>query len=69
MKLTGWYSGEQKPARVGVYQRKGQYSIMYCYWNGRNWRVGFPNKKDAFFWADSPCVSMHEDLPWRGVAK
>ncbi|WP_395005814.1 hypothetical protein [Undibacterium sp.] len=69
MKLTGWYRGEQKPVRVGFYQREDHYGIIYAYWNGRHWRVGFPIYENAFFWADLPCGSMYQDLPWRGVAK
>ena len=70
MKLTRWYRGDQKPLRVGVYQRKEYYGeIIYAYWDGRYWRVGFPSNENAYFFADSCRVSMHRDWSWRGVAK
>lgn len=68
MKTTDWYRGDQKPARVGVYQRADDYGIVYCYWD-TIWFVGFEHEKYAHFWADSASVSMRQDWPWRGVAK
>jgi hypothetical protein len=36
LKLTGWYSGDQKPVRKGFYQvdTPGFNGNKYSYWNG-----------------------------------
>jgi hypothetical protein len=67
MKLTGWYRGDQKPVRVGVYKRRckgGRFSL----WDGRTWSLGF---YDAGLCAAFGCIvpASEQALPWRGVAK
>lgn len=69
VKLTDWYDGSQKPARVGVYQRKDNYGIIYAYWN-KHWYIGFTEKENALFWGNQAGKSKYQnDWPWRGIAK
>jgi hypothetical protein len=68
MKLTGWYRGNQKPVRVGVYERDyGSVVSSYCFWDGRKFSMGFYTLKKA----EDFCgwESNEQNLPWRGVAK
>lgn len=39
IKLTPWFTGDQKPVRVGVYQRDlyGEDVKAYSYWDGEVW--------------------------------
>ena len=68
MKTTAWYSGDQKPVRVGVYERKYSFGIYCCWWNGEAFQA----------WDSTPAlcakraqrsrlVSGLQSLPWRGV--
>ena len=60
MKLTGWYQGDQKPVRVGYYER--QYfggATKFDYWAGKIW-ISYP---------DSMFEIYSQKLKWRGVAK
>jgi len=68
MKLTGWYLGDQKPVRNGVYKRKLPFGWgPYSYWNGVFWG-GFTL---------SPSLAKHnrkwpsciQNAQWRGVKK
>ncbi len=73
MKLTPWFTGDQKPVRVGVYQRKNsrheQYvtATHYSYWDGAEWCA---SAHDTLL-AKSYCAyaSLSQNLPWRGVMK
>lgn len=73
MKPTGWYDGEQKPAYIGVYQRKfGKASsyfpntTFFSLWDGKDW-IGNAVTVDG---ADTQIrVSLLQHLPWRGVVK
>ena len=74
MKLTEWYSGEQKPVRVGVYERlmKPMGDLcMYAYWDGRRWfRTEWSVHGPLTTSQSKPsCVSMYQYEPWRGLAK
>ena len=66
-KTTGWYSGDQKPVRVGVYQREYAPAdpLWYCWWNGQAWGMGCPTPEQA-----EQCkhhISLAQSKPWRGV--
>lgn len=73
MKLTPWFSGDQKPVRVGVYERDyGSGKTYYCWWNGKVFGCGEREPGEAkmaikifgIFW-----ISADQNLPWRGVLK
>jgi hypothetical protein len=73
MKRTRWYSGDQKPAYVGVYERKfgkasGYYpnTTFFTRWDGKDWR-GNAVTVDG---ADAQTrVAFLPHLPWRGLVK
>ena len=73
MKLTPWFSGDQKPVRVGVYQRKNSEYEHYIptshfsYWDGAAWCASAHDMLLAR--AYSRYVSLSQNLPWRGVMK
>jgi hypothetical protein len=70
MKLTDWYSGNQKPVRVGVYEREyGTKDRFYCYWNG--YVFGCADESPCNAWVKHFVAgdSLMQYLPWRGVAK
>lgn len=71
MKLTSWFSGDQKPIRVGVYERKyhNTRSRFYCYWNGCCWSVWALTVGQASYLTDYEDRSIAQNLPWRGVMK
>lgn len=72
MKLTEWYSGDQKPVRVGVYERdySEEYQDneigVYCRWDGERWYV-YDDSIEAS--AKQWVVTTMQSLPWRGIAK
>ena len=76
MKRTGWYSGNQKPIRLGVYERYYQFGargeIYFCYFDGFVWLVGAKLAMDAM---NAAMNSYPHDecamqiLPWRGLRK
>lgn len=75
MKLTDWYNADQKPVRVGVYERS--YKLYpsfydrsyYCWWNGRSFGFGRDSPKLCSYLKMSEGASLIQDLPWRGVQK
>ena len=72
MKLTPWFSGDQKPVRVGVYQRKyvdqPNFSFaLYAYWDGL--RFGSYGHTPAEAKHHKDTQSNIQNLPWRGVMK
>lgn len=70
MKLTAWYAGNQKPARVGVYQRRYPDGRAYeCYWNGKVWGLGFGSSNAKTLPLSKRFASGTQSLPWRGVSK
>lgn len=69
MKLTEWYAGNQKPARVGVYQRKYGVGVFYCYWNGKTWGLGFKENNQTTLLVSKQWASKLYNLKWRGIAK
>jgi hypothetical protein len=57
MKKTDWYSGDVKPVRKGLYERK--YSVaqaMLDYWDGQRWRYG---QRDM--------AALNQHRAWRGL--
>lgn len=73
MKLTPWFSGDQKPVRVGVYQRhyinhKGYIELRYCWWNGYGFCTSWKSPDSAERNKDMG-LSLEQQMPWRGVMK
>lgn len=71
MKLTEWYSGDQKPVRVGVYERNFEDGLTiaeYSYWDGKNWKVSGLSVPDANMYKIG-AISAKQRLKWRGIAK
>lgn len=69
MKLTEWYSGDQKPARKGVYQRKGSFCVMFCYWDGLYWYFNGMTEERALNHYRNGEKAWLKGRHWRGVAK
>ena len=76
LKLTDWYSGHQKPVRVGVYQReypwrdiKGKPAMGYCWWNSKWFSQGWDTKIECVKKHKAHLSSIYQSLPWRGVMK
>lgn len=68
MTKTGWFSGEVKPARPGVYERKEPSAFVgsYSYFDGKKWGVSSKNAEIA---VSRRCLSsVWQDLAWRGLA-
>jgi hypothetical protein len=65
MKLTGWYSGDQKPVRKGIYERDHGYCSSFSWFDGGNWRASFYFIEKAI--ENNGWVSSYQDLPWRGI--
>ena len=79
LKLTPWYSGDQKPLpdRTGPFLREypfttinGNPSVGYSWWNGFVFGEGFTTvaeckRKTKQQFRHSP----YQSLPWRGVLK
>ena len=68
-KLTEWFSPEQKPTRVGVYQcRDADGELLFRQWTGSVWCWGNYAKVE---WAERKIPSQVEEasdkLPWRGL--
>lgn len=70
MKLTGWYSGNQKPVRSGVYERQiFTYSVTYSYFSTATGRWSYYKPTVVGALLDKDKVSEFQYKPWRGVAK
>jgi hypothetical protein len=65
-KLTGWFSGIQKPAYVGVYQRLHNKQSYFAFWNGNYWCRYQSIVDHAYDVRD--CRSIFDSVPWRGLA-
>lgn len=70
MKKTPWFPGHVKPARKGVYERKG-FGGTYSEWDGKRWLLGANDVDAASDWGDWPRRedrrSFWQDHPWRGL--
>ena len=65
-KVTGWYRGDQKPVRVGVYERMYPNGLICCcWWNGKHFSFGYANPDLAL--AAHRLRSGYQSLPWRGI--
>jgi hypothetical protein len=73
MKETGWYSGDQKPVRVGAYQRKyfakGGWFSWFSWWDGKRFSHSMILLSDCQNNGMKYGYSDRQDLPWRGVTK
>lgn len=69
MKLTPWFTGDQKPVRVGTYQRDFSPAVFWCYWNGEKWSIASNCIETPEFYSQNKYYSEAQNLPWRGVMK
>lgn len=72
LKLTPWFSGDEKPVRVGVYQRNYAHpnkktGTVFNYWNGICWGIYGTTVNEAIKYGY--INSDFKKLPWRGVLK
>jgi hypothetical protein len=68
MKLTEWYSGDQKLVRDGPYQRRNEYDeIGYSYFENYLWSPLYRTLDDAR--TGDVYESWYQNLPWRGIEK
>jgi hypothetical protein len=66
MKLTGWYSGDQKPVNEGVYKRFYCGFFGFCKFNNGKWYVYYDTVELA---ATAETISKYQCLSWRGLAE
>lgn len=67
--FTGWYDGDQRPARPGVYQRQMPHTdgfLMWAHWNGKRWGL---SKLVPRLAVEGKVRSKHQRLPWRGLTE
>jgi hypothetical protein len=68
---TDWYSPDQEPEHVGVYERLysgpayAEPVTAFAYWSGNRWGIGMATTADAFAFSD--CESLKIKRPWRGL--
>jgi len=68
LKLTKWYSSDQNPVRVGLYQVKNSDNKVYfSYFDGRRFNGCWFTKERALENDYFPTREMN--LQWRGIAK
>lgn len=66
--VTPWYAGTVKPARAGVYQRRGGNNLhTYSYWTGAYWCFSHERVDKAA--VDNSYPSISQEKPWRGLAR
>ena len=70
-KYTPWFSGDVKPARVGVYQRLyfTAPKPVYCHWDGANWGMPEINRARYAPTTNAGGISGHQNKPWRGLTE
>lgn len=68
-KLTPWFPGDVKPARVGVYQQFCGLGdrIGYQRWDGRAWHLWAGSPEEAAG-INRPATSSAQNDTWRGLA-
>lgn len=64
--VTPWFSGEVKPKRAGVYERKIYNSTAYWHFNGKSWTYGGSSYPAGAVGGKGQSMDQH--LPWRGLA-
>lgn len=73
MKMTEWYSGDQKPTHVGAYHRDYMNiypgGVRFCWWDGSQWCALAGSPDDALIAAERGLQSIRQFLPWRGVKR
>ena len=62
---TPWFSGDVKPVRNGVYERKGMNAIMWSKWDGESWCISSSTHGVATLHENR---SNYQTLQWRGLA-
>lgn len=68
MKLTPWFDGMQKPARIGIYQVRRMGTIGYSWFDGKRWSYLERFKCDAL--AGRLLTSgAAQNKEWRGLAE
>jgi hypothetical protein len=67
MRLTGWYRGDQKPVRKGVYEILS--SGIFSHWDGKQWGPLARSKKEAALDKCNYEISYYQDEIWRGIKK
>ena len=67
MTETGWYTGRQKPVRIGAYKRRylPDSEIFFCWWSGRAW--GFAGKDAESAKRNRWIISGSQNLLWCGL--
>lgn len=68
MKLTPWFSSNQKPVREGVYEVLP--TILpeaFSYWNGNRWGLICRTKEEAK--SRGATATKRQDCQWRGLAE
>ena len=66
--LTPWFAGTVKPARPGVYQRRGGNNAhTYSLWDGARWCFSAERADEAALNIGWPSLAQHK--PWRGLAR
>lgn len=66
--LTPWFAGTVKPARPGVYQRRGGNNVhTYSYWTGEYWCFSHERVDKAAM--DDSYPSISQEKAWRGLAQ
>jgi hypothetical protein len=68
IKKTPWFDGSQKPVRVGVYQRKYEAGIRFCWFDGKRFGCNSRSASDAYHQYSIFGASFDRDLAWRGLA-
>lgn len=68
--LTDWYRGEQKPIRIGAYERLYvNEAVVYSYWDGSKWSVAYMSLEWCLREKGKANGTPRQDLPWRGLAE
>lgn len=68
MKLTPWFSGDQKPVRPGVYERDyGTRNPWFCHWDGSRWGMSGETSDKAVAWRH--WASVNQCIRWRGILR
>ncbi len=70
MKHTGYYTGDQKPVRRGVFKRRLKtrhiYLIQFSYWNGKRW--GLSKFSVIAAYEVRKIESQFQDREWCGLS-
>ena len=68
-KMSRWFSSEEKPWEIGVYERELDYPNQFSYWNGVFWCLASrsPEQADELHTQERP--SAMQDERWRGLAE